>query len=105
LSSIKLDSLVSNAYTLWISSQKFQDSEFRGRDAFYANPKRKLNYTWELIQMPASLVGINTLLPNRLVYKSICAGKIEALAGYDRITPEVRTGRGSRLDLLLTKDD
>jgi sugar fermentation stimulation protein A len=28
------------------------------------NPKRKLKYTWELIKMPGSLVGVNTLVPN-----------------------------------------
>jgi len=35
------------------------------------NPKRKLKYTWEMINMPTSLVGVNTLVPNRLVKKSI----------------------------------
>ena len=40
------------------------------------NPKRKLKYTWELIRTPSSLVGINTLLPNRLVHCAIQAGRI-----------------------------
>ncbi len=31
------------------------------------NPRRKLKYTWELIKTPASMIGINTLVPNRLV--------------------------------------
>jgi sugar fermentation stimulation protein A len=28
------------------------------------NPSRKLKYTWEMIEMPGSLVGINTGIPN-----------------------------------------
>lgn len=65
------------------------------------NPKRKLNYTWELIRMPDSLVGVNTLVPNRLVAASIRAGRIDELTGYDSLATEVRTSQGTRLDLLL----
>src|SRR6056297_1919109 len=66
------------------------------------NPKRKLAYTWELIDMPASLVGVNTLVPNRLVAAAIRAGLVPALSGYAEVRPEVRAGARSRLDLLLT---
>jgi sugar fermentation stimulation protein A len=72
--------------------------------SYHNNPKRKLKYTWELIEMPDSLVGVNTMVPNRLVYKSIQAGKVEELTGYDNIVPEVKTSKGTRLDLLLTND-
>ena len=67
------------------------------------NPKRKLKYTWELIQMPESLVGVNTMVPNRLVKKSIESGLIEELRGYREIFSEINVGN-SRLDLLLTKE-
>ena len=67
------------------------------------NPKRKLKYTWEIIEMPTSLVGVNTLVPNRLVKKSIEQDAIQELKGYDVIKAEINTGEGSRLDLLLTK--
>ncbi|MBW1894570.1 MAG: DNA/RNA nuclease SfsA [Deltaproteobacteria bacterium] len=70
--------------------------------SYHNNPKRKLKYTWELIEMPDSLVGVNTMVPNRLVYKSIQAGKVEELTGYDNIVPEVKTSKGTRLDLLLS---
>ena len=66
------------------------------------NPKRKLKYTWELIAMPASLVGINTLVPNRLVFESITAGLIPELSGYETVRREVRIGDHSRIDLMLT---
>ena len=68
------------------------------------NPKRKLKYTWELIKMPTSLVGVNTLVPNRLVFKSVQEGAVRELGGYDSITREVTTGN-SRLDILLEKGE
>jgi len=65
------------------------------------NPKRKLKYTWELIEMPTSLVGVNTLVPNRLVFHAIQTGHIPPLAGYDTVSREVKVGTRSRLDLML----
>jgi len=67
-------------------------------------PHRKLKYTWEIIKMPTSLVGVNTGVPNKLVKESILAGKISELTGYDRVRSEVPYGRNSRIDLLLEKD-
>ena len=65
------------------------------------NPGRKLRYTWQIIHMPTSLVGVNTRVPNRLVEKSIAGGLVAELAGYSRIFREIDVGRHSRLDLLL----
>jgi sugar fermentation stimulation protein A len=65
------------------------------------NPKRKYPYTWELIEMPASLVGINTLTPNRLVKHAVARGRIPELEGYTTVHSEVRFGANSRVDLLL----
>ncbi len=67
------------------------------------NPRRKLKYTWEIIHMPDSLVGVNTLVPNRLVKTSIEHNLVPELLDYQDIRPEVQTSKGSRLDLLLTK--
>jgi len=69
------------------------------------NPKRKLKYTWEIIHMPDSLVGVNTLVPNRLVKKSIENGWVPELANYDEVRSEVKTRQGSRLDLFLSRSD
>lgn len=66
------------------------------------SPKRKLKYTWELIEMPDSLVGVNTLVPNRLVYNAIKAGVIDELKGYETVKQEVRVGSHTRLDLMLS---
>ena len=65
------------------------------------NPKRKLKYTWELVRSGESLVGVNTLLANRLAEEAILAGKIPELAGYGGLRREVRYGQNSRVDLLL----
>ncbi len=69
--------------------------------SFHNNPKRKLKYTWELIEMPTSLVGVNTMVPNRLVHNSIRSSKVPELTGYENVTREVTTGKGSRIDLRL----
>jgi sugar fermentation stimulation protein A len=73
--------------------------------SFHDNPKRKLKYTWELIEMPASIVGINTLVPNRLVATSIQAGLVPELNGYHSISREVKTSGKTRLDILLRKGE
>jgi sugar fermentation stimulation protein A len=70
------------------------------------NVKRRLPYTWELIEVdgPAGtphLVGVNTALPNRLVEEGIREGIIDELSGYDTIRREVPYGTGSRVDFLL----
>jgi sugar fermentation stimulation protein A len=69
------------------------------------NPNRKLPYTWELIEMPNSLVGINTSIPNRLVFKSIKEGLIEDFQNYTRIVKEYKISQHSRIDILLENRD
>ena len=71
--------------------------------SYHNNPKRKLKYTWELIEMPSSLVGVNTQIPNQLVAKSIEAGVLQDFEYYDDMVREVKTPFNSRLDILLTK--
>jgi sugar fermentation stimulation protein A len=73
--------------------------------SYHDNPKRKLKYTWELIEMPTSLVGVNTQVPNRLVAQSIKTEEIQELGGYDKVISEFRTGSHSRIDLLLIRNE
>jgi sugar fermentation stimulation protein A len=73
--------------------------------SYHDNPKRKLPYTWELIHMPTSLVGVNTQVPNRLTAQAIKVGDVAELAGYATVRREVRAGKHSRIDILLEAPD
>ncbi|WP_236889714.1 DNA/RNA nuclease SfsA [Desulfoluna limicola] len=72
--------------------------------SYHDNPKRKHRYSWELVETKECLVGINTLLPNTLVARSIEAGAVPALAGYDSLRREVTVEKGTRLDMVLYKE-
>ena len=67
-------------------------------------PGRTLRYTWELVRVGDTLVGINTGRPNGLVAGAIAGGGIPELAGYQRLRREVRYGGNCRIDLLLDGD-
>ena len=68
------------------------------------NPKRKLKYSWHLIQMPTSLVGVNTNVPNLLVAQAIAKGRIISLPKSFRVEREVRIdGARSRLDIAVIR--
>ena len=69
------------------------------------NPKRKLKYTWEIVQIDGHNVGINTGHPNRIVAEAIEAGEIAELTGYDSLRREVKYGKNSRIDMLLESED
>jgi len=66
-----------------------------------SNPERKLRYTWEIIRIGDTLVGINTHRPNALVAEAIAEDVIPELSGYGTLRREVKYGRNSRIDLLL----
>lgn len=67
------------------------------------NPKRKLRYTWELVEVAGShLACINTHRANHLVKEAIQANSIDELGGYEQILTECKYGsENSRIDLLL----
>jgi sugar fermentation stimulation protein A len=72
-------------------------------------PKRKLAWNWEFVEVaagggPNQLVGINTSRPNLLVAEALRERRLEPFLAYDRIRPEVRYGRNSRVDFLLERD-
>lgn len=65
------------------------------------NPKAKLPYRWEMVEVEGTLVGINTAHPNRIVENAIADQKIAELRGYQSMRREVKYGVNSRIDLLL----
>ncbi len=69
------------------------------------NPKRKYPNTWELVFTNNVWVGINTMVPNRLVAESIRSREIRELTGYEEIRREVNYGENSRIDILLQSGD
>jgi len=86
--------------TIWISNSH--------------NPKRKYLYSWELSSTiveegsseTGGLIGINTMLANKLVKEAIEKGKIAELADFQKIETEVGYGEEkSRIDLLVTQND
>ncbi len=68
------------------------------------NPKRKLRYTWELVETaPGQLACINTGRANAQVRAAIESGGVAELAGYSVCRGEVRYGaENSRIDLHLS---
>lgn len=68
------------------------------------DPKRKLAYSLELVDLPGGPVGINTAHPNRIVGEALRAREISELAAYDCVRPEVKYGEKSRVDFLLSAD-
>lgn len=67
------------------------------------DPKRKLRWSWELIDLDGHWVCINTALPNRLVEEALLEDAIPELRGYATVQREVRYGSDgrSRIDVLL----
>lgn len=73
------------------------------------NPKRKLQYSWELVEVDLgagpALVGINTAHPNPIVADAIKSGFITELCDFPSLRREVKYGVNSRIDILLENDD
>lgn len=66
-----------------------------------ANARRKLPYTWELVRVERTWVGVNTLIPNRLVDEALRQGSIRELSRYSGIKREAVWAAGRRLDFRL----
>jgi sugar fermentation stimulation protein A len=65
-------------------------------------PHRKLPYTWEMVEHEGTMVGVNTSHPNLLVQEAIQNGVLSEFEGYDGLKREVKYGKNSRIDILLT---
>ncbi len=68
-----------------------------------SDPKRKLKFSWKLLELPGGhMAGIDTGVPNRVVGEALRAGAIPELAAYEMIRPEQKYSENSRIDFLLT---
>tara|TARA_Y100000590_G_scaffold288173_1_gene324499 strand:- start:697 stop:1392 length:696 start_codon:yes stop_codon:yes gene_type:complete len=79
----------------------------KGNKAWFSksnNPKRKLKYTLEIIEVNKKMVGINTLLTNKIVLESLYKKKINSLKKFNNIKPEVKFNINTRFDFLLKND-
>ena len=68
------------------------------------NPKRKLKYTLEIIQVEKKMVGINTLIANKIVLEALNQKKIKNLAEFDNIKTEVKFSDKTRFDFLISNN-
>ena len=69
------------------------------------NPKRKLKYTLQIIEDQKTKVGINTHLTNRIVFDALSKRKIKNFKNLDKIQQEVKFGKNTRFDFLITEKD
>ena len=69
------------------------------------NPKRKLQYTLQIIEDQKSKVGINTHLTNKIVLDALNNRLIKNFKNLDKIQQEVKFGQNTRFDFLITEKD
>ena len=69
------------------------------------NPERKLKYTLQIIEDKKSMVGVNTHLTNKIVLKALEENSIKELKNLDNIKSEVKFGKDTRFDFLLSKNN
>ena len=67
------------------------------------DPRKKLKFGWRLVDHEnGHYTGVDTSLPNRALKTALEARKIPELAQYETVRTEVKYGRNSRIDFLLT---
>lgn len=55
--------------------------------------------------MNDSLVGVNAIIPNKLIKSAITSSILPELSGYHEIISEIKTSKNTRLDLCLKSQD
>jgi sugar fermentation stimulation protein A len=67
------------------------------------DPKRKLQYTWQLAEVGRARIFVHPVLANRVAKEAVERGVIAELRGYERLLTEPRVGEHTRFDLLLSR--
>ena len=68
------------------------------------NPKRKLKYTLEIVNVDKKLVGINTLLTNKIVLEALNQKRIKNLVNFNNIKTEAKFSDKTRFDFLISNN-
>ena len=79
----------------------------RGNKVWFSqsdNPKRKLKYTLEIIEVDKKMVGINTQLSNKIVQEALYQKKIKNLIKFNNIKTEVKFSDKTRFDFLISNN-
>lgn len=63
------------------------------------NPKRKLKYSWKLIEIDNTFIGVDTNYANKVVKEALDNKTIDI--NFDKYKSEVKYGENSRIDFLL----
>lgn len=67
------------------------------------DPKKKLKYGWRLVDHEdGHFTGVDTSLPNKALKAAFLAQTVAPLAAYSMVRPEVKYGKNSRIDFLLS---
>jgi len=68
------------------------------------DPKKKLKFGWRLVDHEnGHFTGVDTSVPNRALRAALQARQIAELADYGTVRPEVKYGKSSRIDFLLSE--
>ncbi len=68
------------------------------------DPKKKLKFGWRLVDHEnGCFTGVDTSVPNRALRYALEQRQITALAEYGTVRPEVKYGKSSRIDFLLSE--
>ena len=79
----------------------------RGNKVWFSetsNPNRKLKYTLEIIEIRKKMVGINTLLTNKIVLEALSHRKINSLIKFNNIKSEAKFSDNTRFDFFLSNN-
>ena len=68
------------------------------------NPKTKLKYTLQIIEVNKNLIGINTHLTNKIVFEALKEKKIKNLIKFKNIKSEVNFSSNTRFDFLISNN-
>lgn len=69
------------------------------------SPRRRLAYTWHMVEAEGTYVGVNTMMPQTIVREALAQKQLSPFLDYTQIREEVPYGQRSRVDFLLTTPD